>query len=178
MKKIIFGMLVLSMMFVFTSCFDVEGTVDQQQRQETQQQLSEMNKQIGMPAINNFYEKKMQKEIFELRDRADLITYLYSQNREGKFIYIGRGMGFGLPESVQYTNPEYIASSFQGGYAILPQADPNGLFMPENLSGAWYPLINEETGKTELLRMEQTMLVTQSKLPKRLVADWSLTEDY
>lgn len=155
-----------------------EPTVDSEQAHQNEQMVSEANRQVGMPSIVNFTERKLQREIMELRDRADLITYLYTINFDGQFIYIGKGIGFGLPESVQFTNPQYIANSYNGGYAILPQADPTGLYMPDNLNGTWYPLINEQTGDTELIRMESTMTVTQSKLPRRLVAEWSLPSDY
>lgn len=155
-----------------------EPSTDQEQSVANEEMISEANRQVGMPAIVNFTERKLQREIMELRDRADLITYLYTINLDGQFIYIGTGIGFGLPESVQFTNPQYAARVYSGTYVALPQADPTGLYMPDNLSGTWYPLINEETGDTELIRMESTMTVTQSKLPRRLIAEWSLTDNY
>ena len=60
----------------------------------------------------------------------------------------------------------------------MPQAEPNGLFMPEGLSATWLMIINPDTGEMEVIYCEPTITVTQSKLPKRLVAEWSLTEDY
>lgn len=62
-------------------------------------------------------------------------------------------------------------------YAVMPQAEPNGLFMPEGLSATWVMRVNED-GSTEPVYMEETITVSQTKLPKRLCADWSLPADY
>ena len=177
-KKIAIILMALMIMGFLVGCSTTES-VDKVQRQQTEEIMQEINRQIGMPNIHNFYEKKLAKDIFELRDDANLITYVYTQSMDGKFIYIGKGIGFGLPYSVQYTNPERIAwSSSQGGAATLPQADPNGLFMPDGLSATWIILINEETGEREVMYTEPNLVVTQSKLPRRLVASWSLPSDY
>lgn len=128
----------------------------------TEQSMQEANRQIGMPAITNFQERKLAKMIFELRDQADLICYAYIVNKmTGKLIFLGKSIGFGLPYSVQYTNPEKIAdSSSQGGFAILPQADPNGLFMPTGLSATWLMLINPKTQKPQPVYIEPEIIVS------------------
>lgn len=122
------------------------STADQSQQAKTAQALAEADRQIGMPAINNFTERKLMKQILELRDREDLVCYAYIVNMHGKLIYMGRCVGFGLPYSVQFTNPERVAhmTSYQGGsFGTLPQADPNGLFMPQGLSATWLMLLDE-----------------------------------
>jgi hypothetical protein len=155
---------------------------DQEQQRQTEQAMTEMNRQVGMPEIMNFFEKKMAKMIFELRDDANLITYAYFQNLDGKFIYLGQCIGFGLPYSVQYTNPMKAMDDPEGSYdvgsMILPQADPNGLFMPDGLSATWLMYINPDTGEREVIYTEPSIVVTQSKLPSRLCAPWSLPANY
>lgn len=186
MKKFI-SMIILSVMVgMFTGCASdtvVSINSDVQQKQQTEQVMQEINRQVGMPNITNFYEKKMAKKIFELRDDSKLITHAYMTNLNGKFIYIGKCMGYGLPYSVQYTNPEKMGVVEGGKYNAvnpytIPQADPNGLFMPEGLSATWLMLLDEETGKQEIMYVEQEIVVTQSKLPKRLCEGWSLPNDY
>lgn len=140
-------------------------------------QLVEIQNQIGMPNIHNFFEKKMTKQIFELRDNPDLITYAYMTNLEGKFIYVGKCIGYGLPYSVQYTNPQKVVIDF-GDRIPIAQADPNGLYMPDGLSATWLMLINEKTGEPEIVYTEPNIIVSKSKLPKRLIVDWSLPKDY
>lgn len=192
MKKILLIMLVLSLSLGFVGCGtnNVPAAIDaeQQQAQETKRLLNEVNNQIGLPNITNFYEKKMAKEIFELRDDSKLITYAYMQNLEGKFVYLGQCVGFGLPYSVQYTNPEKIEKTriyTRGAGAVaeeevntVPQADPNGLYMPDGLNATWLMYINPETGKREVIYTEPSIVVTQSKLPRRLLAEWSIPENY
>lgn len=184
-KNILVILLLLTFMITALSgCTSVvrEPTVEQQESQTVKQNMQEMQREIGAPLIDDFFEKKMAKQIFELRDNSDLITYAYMVNLDGKFIYLGQCIGFGLPYSVQYTNPEILkqGGSHNYGYwaTTLPQADPNGLYMPEGLSATWLMLINEETGEPEIIYTEPSIIVTQSKLPKRLVIEWSLTKDY
>jgi len=179
MKKYIIALsLVLSLLFV--GCGEYKPTAEEKQTQQTKQALNQMNNQIGMPNIKEFYEKKMAKEIFELRDNSKLVCFAYTQAMNGKFIYLGKCFGYGLPYSVQYTNPQQILEYGQsgGGNVTIPQADPNGLYMPEGLSATWLMMINETTGEREIMYAEPNVVVKQSKLPKRLVEDWSLTKDY
>jgi len=178
--KIILGLMVL-VLLVFTAGCDFEAgqSVTQKETAGVQENMKEMQRQVGLPLIDEFFEKKTAKMIFELRDNSKLVTYAYTQNLEGRYVYLGKAIGFGLPYSVQYTNPDKIERAYsQGGFAILPQADPNGLYMPEGLSATWLMLINEDTGKPEIIYTEPSIVVTQSKLPRRLVADWSLPGDY
>lgn len=177
MKK---KLLLLVAVLALVGCdMEVEPDAERTQQMATKEVLNEINRQIGMPNITNYFEKKMAKEIFELRDNSKLITYAYTQNLNGEFIYLGKCIGYGLPYSVQYTNPEKIAKSYsQGGFAILPQADPNGLYMPSGLSATWLMIINEKTGKAEAMYIEQEVIVRQSKMPKRLVKKSTLTIDY
>ncbi len=61
----------------------------------------------------------------------------------------------------------------------LPQADPNGLYSPDGLSATWLMMIDEATGENYIMYCEPTIIVTENKLPERLIADWSLEEvDY
>ena len=177
MKKIIGILLLIVTLGFMVGCDELNG-VEKGETQAVQDNMEEMNRQVGMPFIENFFEKKMAKQIFELRDDSKLVTYAYMTNLEGKFIYLGKCVGFGLPYSVQYTNPMKRASTCSCEGYILPQADPNGLYMPEGLSATWLMLINEDTGETEIIYAEPSIVVTQSKLPKRLVASWSLASNY
>ena len=105
---------------------------------QKQEQLSKAAVQtVGLPAIVNFQEKRILKDILELRDRADLVTYTYTQDMNGKYHKICNSIGYGISTATQFTNPQKIAASYQSGYAILPQADPNGLFSPASADGTW-----------------------------------------
>ena len=83
--------------------------------------------------------------------------------------YIGNCMGYGLPYSVQFTNPEKVIANKtfgQGGsiFGKLPQADPNGLFMPEGLSATWIMLWDEDTEEFRPVYFEPVIIVSPFKL--------------
>lgn len=170
MKKLFLGVLCVSGILL-TGC--EEGSEYEINNQQ-EKLLMESNKQLGMPAVTNFFEKELAKQIIELRDQPDLTTYAYMQAMDGKFIFLGRCIGFGLPYTTQYTNPE----TYYSNGATLPQADPNGLYNSETTNATWLILINEETNEQEIIYSEPSIIVTQSKLPKRLIAEWSLPENY
>lgn len=187
MKKKLLCFMMVIVLSVLAGCSGFGTTsapsAEVQQTAATNQIMTEMNNQIGMPNIKEFYEKKMAKEIFELRDNSKLVTYAYFQSMNGKFVFLGQCVGFGLPYSTQYTNPErlgIVKNYSQAGDApyTLPQADPNGLFTPTGLSATWLMYINPDTGKREVIYSEPSLVVTQSKMPKRLVETWSLPDNY
>lgn len=192
MKKLTILILVLfAGLFLFTGCEEMENTtVDQKDTEYTKQVQEEMSRQVGQPLIDNFFEKKMFKKIYELRDNSDLVCYAYRTNLDGKLIYIGKTIGYGLPYSIQFTSSEKIVDykDIDGGNGFdwgsgygdvkMPQPEPNGLYMPEGLSATWLIMINEETGGLEPAYYEPTIIVRQRKAPRRLCAEWSLPKDY
>ena len=154
---------------MFMSCAESSAqrqSSNKDMAKKQEQLMSEANRQLGMPAITNFQERRLAKMIFELRDQEDLLCYAYIVNQmQGKLVFIGRCVGYGLPYSTQYTNPEVIASAMhQGGYAILPQADPNGLFMPSGLSATWLMMIDPETNEPRPVYLEPEIVVSPFKL--------------
>lgn len=139
--KFVIVILALSFTFPYDAiCMGVRSSKsDVVQAQQQEQMTMEATQQTGMPAIKNFNERKMAKMLFELRDQANLptTTYLWSEY-QGVTKKLCNSFGYGLPYAVQYTNPEKVAASAHSyGYAILPQADPNGLFMPDSADATW-----------------------------------------
>ena len=155
MKKSLIS-LILLFSFLISGCIN---TSDKELQIKTEETMKEMNKQIGMPAIVNFQERKLAKMIFELRDQENLVTYAYIVNLEGKLIFIGTCIGFGLPYSVQYTNPLKVIYN-DGTDAPMPQADPNGLFMPEGLSATWLMMVDPKTNEARPVYIEPQIIVS------------------
>lgn len=178
-KKIaIILMCVAIFMMALVSCSLGGSASREEERQYQEELMQQANDVVGQPEITNFYEKKLAKEIFELRDDSSLICYAYSKvEGTGKYVYLGRCMGYGLPYSTQYTAPEGLV--YRGGeYYVLPQADPNGLYMPEGIDATWLYLIDETTGEPQITYAEPDIIVSQSKLPARICESWSLPDDY
>ena len=150
----------------------------EEERKYQEDLMQQANDVVGQPEITEFFEKKQAKEILELRDQSDLVCYAYTKcEGTGKYVYLGKCMGFGLPYSTQYTAPETVVG-ISGNYHVLPQADPNGLYLPDGLSATWLYLIDEETGEAQVTYTEPEIIVSQGKLPARLCEDWSLPANY
>jgi len=157
MKKFI-GFFVFMVAFMLLSSSSCESTsVDRTQADQQEASLQELNRQVGMPNIVNFTEKKMMKDILELRDKANLICYAYIvPEMTGKPVFLGKCIGYGLPYATQFTNPE--RQLYQS--VTLPQADPNGLFMPASADGTWILLINPATGEPKPVYCEPRVLIS------------------
>lgn len=143
-----------------------------------QQQQEQMNKEavatVGMPAITNFQEKKLAKQIMELRDQENLVTYTYVISAQtGQYTYLGKSIGYGLPYATQFTSPEKAVDSVR--YAqdnVLPQADPNGLFMPGSAAATWVMLVDESDGQPHPVYVESDVTVSPFKLPASVVSNY------
>jgi len=175
MKKqfIIVVMLITSFIF-FQGCTNDAPNADSIQAKQTEQALSEAQRQIGMPNVVNFQQRKLMKAVYELCDKEDLICYAYiKSDYQGKLMFIGKCIGFGIPFSAQFTNPEKIVEGDkQLGYDMaginnimtVPQADPNGLFMPTSSSATWLMMIDPETNKPRPVYLEPEIVVSPFKL--------------
>lgn len=164
MKKIII-LLAFSPLLMAGSC-DVPQSSDAVQAKQQESLNAEATAQTGMPAIKNFRERKLLKEILELRDQTGLLTYTYLFSEvSGKTIFLCDSIGYGIPYATQYTNPQKIAESGHSyGYAITPQADPNGLFSPESADGTWVMCKDPNGKEVRPLYIEPKIIVSPFKL--------------
>ena len=135
-KSTLIGFLLLSPMLMANEGCE-PSTADYKDRLAQEQLQAEATSQTGMPAIHNFRERKLLKDILELRDQDGLVTYTYVFNElQGKFIFFCNSVGYGIPYATQYTNPEKPVWPYHDS-AVIAQADPNGLFSPEAAEGTW-----------------------------------------
>jgi len=135
-------------------------TSDQVQKQQQEALSSQSNSEVGMPAIANFQEKRILKDILERRDKV-IVTITYTQDMNGYLHKLCDSVGYGISAATQYTNPQRIAeANRQGGYAILPQADPNGLFSPSSAEGTWVMCKDPHSGRVEPIYSEPRLIVS------------------
>lgn len=163
MRKIIYFLSAVSLTAMLMSNSSCEATMDSNDKlaKKQEQVMSEAVAQTGMPNIVNFQERKMMKMILELRDQENLVCYAYIvPEMTGKPVFLGKCIGYGLPYATQYTNPQKTYSRYSGGYEILPQADPNGLFMPESAAGTWLLMIDPKTDEPRPVYIEPNLLVS------------------
>ena len=171
MKNLLVIALLCSMVGVVGCESETKKDADAIQREATKKSMGEAQRQVGMPAIKNFQERKLAKMIFELRDREDFVCHAYLVNQINGSVgqYLGKCLGYGLPYSVQFTNPERLVDgAVQMGYSMrhynsiqtVPQPDPNGLFMPSGLSATWLMLYDESKEEFRPVYIEPLIMVS------------------
>lgn len=131
---------------------------NERQAEQMKQTLAEAEARVGPPGITNYTERRFFKQILELRD-GEIATWSYYMDFTGSLHFLCKSIGYGLPYSTQYTNPEvrvYTAMS-------LPQVDPNGLFMPEGVAATWITCVGDK-GKPEVVYWEPDLVVSPFEL--------------
>jgi len=159
MKKIF---LLLAVASVLTACGPqtASQTAAQIERQKQGEMSLQAITQVGMPAIVNFAEKRMMKDILEIRDQ-DVATTTYIVGMNGDLHKLCNSVGYGLPYATQYTNPQMPQRTTDGGSIyVLPQADPNGLYSPASADGTWVQCVDPKSGKPKVIYVEPRVIVS------------------
>jgi hypothetical protein len=155
---------------ILTAC--APPSSDDVQRDQQEQILKEGTSQVGMPGIKNFRERRIMKDILELRDREGYVTYTYSFSEvTGEFRWFCQSIGYPIPYATQFTSPEKIARSNSGGFTVLPQADPNGLFSPSSAEGTWVMCKDPGSDKVGAVYSEPKLATFPWPLPGVQVPD-------
>lgn len=144
------------------ACQPAAKTADQEQAAKTEQMVAAGVQSVGMPDIHNFSEMHDAKDLYEERDKMNP-TYTYIFDMMGKTHLVCKSYGYGLPYSVQFSNPEKMIRLRQASYYKLPQPEPNGLFMPEGLSATWVKCAGDK-GSYKWVYIEPTIVVSPFKL--------------
>jgi len=155
MKKLL---LVLPFAALLTACLETPPTSGQIERKKQEELSLQAVQQVGMPAIVNFAEKRMMKDILELRDKnVATTTYLVGMNNQ--LTKVCDSIGYGLPYATQYTNPQKPVYEVHGNIT-LPQADPNGLYSPASADGTWVLCVDHKDGKAKPVFIEPRVIVS------------------
>lgn len=160
MKKLSFAFVALVVLMGASSeeCGQSSDTI---QRQQQEVILKEATASVGMPAIKNFRERRLLKDIIEMRDQEGLVTYTYLWSEvAGKLVFLCDSVGYGLPYATQFTNP----MKYEINGATLPQADPNGLFSPASAEGTWILCKNPNGREVRPIYAEPRTVVSPFRL--------------
>jgi hypothetical protein len=122
-----------------------------------------------MPTVKNFRQRKMMKMIIEMCDQ-EVLTYTYTlSERNGKLRWLGETIGYPIPYSTQFTNPQKVERITTGAWMNLPQADPNGLFSPASSEGTWIMMKDPKSDKTGPVYVEPKVFCSPFKLPESML---------
>lgn len=163
MKKTI-GLAIMAVVCMGADECSQAPTADVEQSRQTRQLQAEAQAQVGMPDMFNWTERRQMKDILELRDQPELVTFTYIVNMDGDLLPLCQSLGYGLPYSVQYTSPAYHLQEPNGGDLAMPQPDPNGLYMPDGLSATWVLCVDPETGEPDPVYVEPSIIVSRFEL--------------
>ena len=152
----------LTAVAILTGCDDPQQNSTQIERKQQEQLSLQGVQQVGMPSITNFAEKRMMKDILEIRDQA-VATTTYLVDMQGGLHKLCNSVGYGLPYATQYTNPQRVSGGAQTpstGNVAIRQADPNGLYSPASADGTWVQCVDPKTGKAKVVYVEPRIIVS------------------
>lgn len=141
MKAISVSLLLVAASLVFVGCAPEGPKSDSIIQAQQEKMVEESVAQTGLPGVTRFTEKKLMKMLYELRD-TNIATYTYIRDMNGRLFHVCDSVGYGLPYGTQYSNPEKIVPYGMNTYVpntshVVPQSEPNGLFMPPTAEGTW-----------------------------------------
>jgi hypothetical protein len=158
MKKILCVFMIAFFAVMVAGCVDDNPSSQQREQHAQEQTQKESIAQSGSPAIKNFREKKLYKDIYELRDQDGLATYTYIVAQQtGKLIFVGESVGFPIPYATQYNNPAQLKRGINE-YTAYPQAEPNGLYTPAGAEGTWIMMLDKKTQKARPVYFEERVI--------------------
>lgn len=170
MKRTISVMALLSCVLIFGAASDEScgnNSSDSEQRHAQEKVLEEGTAQTGLPAIHNFRERRLLKDILELRDHDGLVTTTYTfSEMSGKYMFFCDSIGYGIPYATQYTNPQKPTWENYHDSAVIAQADPNGLFSPAAAEGTWVMCKNPNGKDVRPVYVEPRIIVSPFKFPE------------
>lgn len=119
--------------------------------------------QVGFPAIHNFAEKQEYKLIYELRDHF-FPTITYVKGMHGHLHKMCDSVGYGIPYSTQYSNPDRRVIRDNMHNYTIPQADPNGLYSSSSTHATWVLCYDQTSKRIEPVYSEPNIIVSQFPL--------------
>ncbi|KKT69863.1 MAG: Gp45 protein [Candidatus Uhrbacteria bacterium GW2011_GWE2_45_35] len=138
-------------------------------REQQEVSLLDGIQSVGLPAIKNWRERRLMKDLYELRDQTGLVTYTYLKSEyDNNLCYYGESVGYGLPYATQYSASETMlrwrvdmGSGRTDNYGTerLPQAEPNGLFPPASADGTWVMLKDPNGSDVKPVFIEHRVIV-------------------
>lgn len=147
MKKVIFVLLVLASLAA--GCVPAQSSYDiEQQQQEISNQ--EIVRNQPPPNLGGYsFERHIVTEVYKARNQT-ISTYTYIMiQMTGQIVEICPSIGYPIPYSTQITSPERIeAWTGQGGYAIISNPEPNGLYPPDNAAATIVNCVNPDGSLT------------------------------
>jgi hypothetical protein len=156
---------IVALLTIMAGC-DYQESAATQEAKHQEVSTKAANMSVGMPAIVNYQEKRILKNILELRD-GQIKTITYTQDLNAGLHKLCDSVGYGIPYATQYTNPQQDTFYTSGStvHVTLPQPDPNGLYSPSSADGTWVMCLDPSTDKLAPVYVEPHVIVSPFPLP-------------
>lgn len=170
MKRI----LLIAGVLTLAGCSVETNPAGRRQAQATRTAMDAADREIGMPRIANYSQRKLLKNAYEDMDQTTLV-YVYTQALDGRFVCLGQAVGYGVSLGTQFTAPTYPqvvdpGAGFARGVYEQAQPEPNGLYMPDSGAATIVNLVDPLTGKARTALIEPDVVTTPGRLPASAVA--------
>lgn len=149
------------------------------QANATRSSMDAADREIGMPRIANFSQRKLLKNAYEDMDQTTLV-YVYTQALDGRFVCLGQAVGYGVSLGTSFTAPtfpQYVRTNtggdsnlHAGGIYEQAQPEPNGLYMPDSGAATIVNLVDPGSGRARTAIIEPNVVTTPNRLPASAVA--------
>lgn len=177
MNKRYIAILLGTVMLTLAACSPQQGSNPGAEREAeaTRTAMNASDREVGMPRMVNYAQKKLLKNAYEDMDQTTL-TYVYTQGIDGKFVCIGQALGYGVSLGTQFTASHYpqriIVPYSDGqrpaGYGDIyeqDQPEPNGMYSPSSGDATIVDLINPRNGEAHTAVMEPHIVTVPFELP-------------
>lgn len=153
MKKLAAVSTALLGLALLGGCYEPTASTNDVQREQQENQTRDIAQKVGMPYLPNARDSRQLKYWYELRDVAGLMTYAYTMNMQGQWVWICDSVGFPFPGGTQFSAPSsiqrYSLPATDGlprdyGTAELPQPEPNGVFPPSSADASGLLCVNPD----------------------------------
>jgi len=149
--KILLGVLSI---FALTACEDSQESKD---RAQVQAQQSQYAAPQPVPMYDWSLERHLITELYNIRNMRAATHSVWRSDR-GMVEGDCPSMGFGMPYDSRLTNPLKAFRVRAGKYAVIEQAEPNGIFASKNTAATWVMCVNT-TGVIEPVYVETKVTV-------------------
>ena len=163
MKRFIFTLISMFILFALTGCF--EQTSTDKEAQAVDKQLSQYSKGQPVPAFDWSLERDLMIQLYTLRNKK-IATHTVWRSDYGMIEGDCPSIGYGLPYDTSLTNPLQLSRrriDLTGTDSIVTgtveQQEPNGIYASKNTTATWIMSVDRETSQIMPLYIEGKVTV-------------------
>jgi hypothetical protein len=161
MKKFIFFISVIFIMFTIAGCYTENTSTKEAHKVSLQQEQYAVGQPI--PSFDWSFERDLVIQLYKLRNEK-VATHTIWRSDYGMIEYDCPSLGYGIPYDTSLTNPLMTTDEDPEGFdhsalVAVEQPEPNGIFSSKNTTATWVMSVDEETGQILPIYVESKVTV-------------------